>query len=87
MSSVPTYVIASFGPNDSDFEFEIIVGDEKLREYATERTLKHYGEYDPFLEELKDMKIDDIINSAVDNNEWFVVKVTGDNVEIEDYSS
>ncbi len=87
MTSVPTYVIASFGPNGSDFEFEIVVGDEKLREYAIERTLKHYGKYDPSLEELKDMKIDDIINSAVDNNEWFVVKVTGDNVEIEEYSS
>nr|QBK92499.1 MAG: hypothetical protein LCPAC401_01370 [Pithovirus LCPAC401] len=86
MSFVPTYIIASFDPNGSDFEFEIVVGDEKLREYAIERTLKHYGEHEPFLEEVKDMKIDDIINSAVDNNEWFVAKVTGDNVEIEDYS-
>nr|QBK92967.1 MAG: hypothetical protein LCPAC403_01010 [Pithovirus LCPAC403] len=84
MGSVTTYIIASVDPNYGGLDFEVIIGEEKLREYAIRYTLKNYFDTDPYLEELKTMKIHDIISNGHENGSFSVIKVTGNDFKIKE---
>ncbi len=85
MASIPSYVVVRTESGSTDIE--VVIGDEELRIYAITYGLEKYFNNEPYLEKLRTMKIEELIANSREDGLFSTVKVTGNNVEIENYSS
>nr|QBK92500.1 MAG: hypothetical protein LCPAC401_01380 [Pithovirus LCPAC401] len=85
IASEPAYIVVHTESGSTDIE--VVIGDEELRIYAITYGLEKYFNNEPYLEKLRTIEIGELIANAHEDGSFSTVKVTGDNVEIENYTS